>query len=193
MSSRKTYTLSQAAQEVGVESRTLRRWLVQDRENAPRAAARPSRRELVRALRRRGLPVPEHLQPWPRVLVVDDDRDMLKVVSWAIESALPDALVVTATDGDRALDRLAVLKPNLLVTDLRMPGENDGFALCRRVDAARRLGVRVIVMSGDGSAVARRRAFDAGVSEFLVKPFIPDDLVSAVRRALALLEAPAAA
>jgi CheY-like chemotaxis protein len=192
MISSRTFSVSEAAQEVGVESRTLRRWLSQDRLDARRHGGRPSRRELVRALRRRGLPIPENLQPWPRVLVVDDEPDMLKMASWSIESALPDALVVSASDGDAALTRLAALKPNLLVTDLRMPGENDGFALCRRVDAARRLGVRVLVMSGDGSEQARARAFDAGVSEYLVKPFYPEDLVSAVRRVLALLEAPVA-
>ncbi len=127
------------------------------------------------------------------MLIVDDEPDMLQVATWTISAALPDALVVSAADGDKALDRLAALKPNLLITDLRMPGENDGFALCRRFDAARRLGVRVLVMSGDGSESSRARAFDAGASEYLLKPFFPEDLLSAARRTLALDAAPASA
>jgi|GEM_PF-1363349 len=191
MISRRTYTYPEAAQEAGVEPRTLRRWLARDRAHGRGPGAALSRRELVSALRRRGLPIPEHLQPWPRLLVVDDDPDMLSVAAWTLETALPEALIASAADGDAALARLETLKPNLLVTDLRMPG-TDGFALCRRIDAARRLGVRVVVMSGDGSPQARAAAFAAGVSEYLAKPFYPEDLVGAVRRTLALVEEPAA-
>ena len=191
MISRRTFTFTEASQAAGVESRTLRRWLAQDRADG-RSSGPLSRRALVGALRRRGLPVPESLQPWPRVLVVDDEPDMLRVAAWTLEEAFPDALIVAASDGDRALERLEALKPSLLVTDLRMPGRNDGFALCRRVDAARRLGVRTVVISGDASTAARSRAFEAGVSEYLVKPFDPQELVGAARRALAL-GAPSAA
>jgi CheY-like chemotaxis protein len=111
----------------------------------------------------------------PRVLLVDDDRDIRDALREMLEVEGFD--VETAVDGGDALDRLVTRPPDVLVTDLMMP-VLDGWALvaeARRRRRFRRLPIVVITAHAGASA--------PGADRIVTKPFDIDHLLSAVREA----------
>ncbi|WP_346796616.1 nitrogen regulation protein NR(I) [Halomonas sp. Bachu 37] len=116
-----------------------------------------------------------------RIVIVDDDR----AIRWVLERALaqPDLEVECIERADIALDRLLESPPDVLVTDIRMPGI-DGLDLMSRVrDAHPDLPVIVMTAHSDlDSAVA---SYQGGAFEYLPKPFDVDEALALVRRAVA--------
>jgi len=113
------------------------------------------------------------------ILVVDDDPDSREVVAELL--ILEGFRVETADDGFDALVKLSSLRPDLMVTDLEMPGM-DGIELIRRAGIADGASP-AILMTAHGEerrAEARRR----GASAVLAKPLDPDQLVNVVRRTI---------
>lgn len=115
-----------------------------------------------------------------RVLVVDDDSG----VRYTLRGALEDAgyTVEEAADGATALLRLEPFAPDLLVTDLRMPGM-DGLALLRQVKA-RRPAMPVVLVTAHGSERAAVDAMKGGAWDYLRKPFDIDEMLAVVTRAV---------
>lgn len=120
------------------------------------------------------------LEPPPRrlrVLVVDDESDILSTIEHSFNLLLPDCDVATAPDGAAALDRIASFQPDVLVTDYRMPGLN-GLELVAQV-RARGLNPRVILVTAYGVAPIEQEAWEANV-HLLGKPFDLMELVGLV-------------
>ena len=113
-----------------------------------------------------------------RVLVVDDDPDMLKLLSAWLGGA--DYDVATASGGEAALARIDVAKPDLVITDLFMDGM-DGMALLAEIHRRNPL-IPVIMLSGQAQIPDAVRATHLGTSEFLTKPIEKDELIRAVGR-----------
>jgi two-component system response regulator GlrR len=113
-----------------------------------------------------------------RVLVVDDDPDMLKLLSAWLGGA--DYDVATASGGEEALARIDVAKPDLVITDLFMDGM-DGMALLAAIHNRNPL-IPVIMLSGQAQIPDAVRATHLGTSEFLTKPIDKDELIRAVGR-----------
>jgi len=188
MSEDRRYRLLDAARAVGVEPEALKRWLdLQGADVRPGAGGLVAHGDLAASLGRRGLALPADLRPWPRILVVDDHPDAVRLARWTLEDALPYAVVRGASSGAAALDQLAEFRPDLVVTDLKMPDGIDGFALCERVAADRSLhATKVVVLSGDSGPEATARAFARGAAEFLPKPARAETLAATARRLLGL-------
>jgi two-component system phosphate regulon response regulator PhoB len=130
----------------------------------------------------------------PTVLVVEDEQDILDLVSYNLEQA--DFRVVTATDGLAALEVLQREQPDLVVLDLMLP-KLDGKEVCRRIrqdDATRNLPV--IMLTAKAEEVDRIVGFELGADDYITKPFSPRELtlrVSAIiRRIQGHPETPAA-
>jgi CheY-like chemotaxis protein len=88
--------------------------------------------------------------------------------------------VLEAGDGRSALDQIRHTRPDVIVTDLALPGM-DGFELVTRIRADPGLaGVTVIALSGYTTAEHEARAREAGCDLILQKPCLPDDLARAV-------------
>lgn len=103
-----------------------------------------------------------------RILAVDDNLEVLRV-----QAALLRAMgheVCPATNGDEALEAADDFQPDVILLDIGLPGMS-GYDLARhfRREPATS-GVRLIAITGYGSAEARREAFDAGFDEHFVKP-----------------------
>ncbi|HOU90756.1 MAG TPA: response regulator [Polyangiaceae bacterium] len=93
--------------------------------------------------------------------------------------------VVEAWDGEEALARMHERRPDLLLTDVEMP-RRDGFALCRAVKEDELLAsVPVVICSSLGEASDLERGFDAGADDYLVKPVVPEELISRLHALLA--------
>jgi len=117
-----------------------------------------------------------------RILLVDDDTDLLRLLSLRLKAAGYE--LFTAESGEEALARLAQSRPDLVITDLRMGGM-DGLVLH---DALREANpsLPVIILTAHGSIPEAVEATRRGVFGFLAKPFDGKELLAEVARALAL-------
>jgi PAS domain S-box-containing protein len=116
-----------------------------------------------------------------RVLVVDDESDAREVVSRALaECGASTAAVGSAGE---ALQMLGEFKPDVLVSDIRMPGE-DGYTLIRRIRALGPNGgaIPAVALTGLAHPEDRRRALTAGYQSFVPKPVEVDELAAVIRR-----------
>jgi signal transduction histidine kinase/CheY-like chemotaxis protein len=117
----------------------------------------------------------------PSVLVVDDNADMRGYVTRLLAST---CTVRAVANGAEALESIAAEVPDVVVTDVMMP-RVDGFELLRRLraDPATRT-VQVIMLTARAGQEAAVEGFDAGVDDYLAKPFQAAELVARVRVAV---------
>src|SRR5437762_1563460 len=123
----------------------------------------------------------------PKVLLVDDDKDLLQLIAMRLSAAGYD--VNAAESGEAALASLAVSRPQVVVTDLRMQGM-DGMAL---FDAIHRdsPSLPVVILTAHGTIPEAVMATRRGVFSFLTKPFEPKVLLETVAEAMRLSSPPA--
>src|SRR5213592_764597 len=116
------------------------------------------------------------------ILLVDDDPDLLKLISLRLTSA--GYRVRTADSGETALAALAVARPAAMITDMKMPGI-DGLAL---FDATHRQhpALPVIILTAHGTIPDAVSATQRGVFAFLTKPFDSQELLQKVAAAVRL-------
>ncbi len=126
----------------------------------------------------------------PRILVVDDDAFVRRPLELILRAEGFDP--VTACNGQECRQRLEQGRPDLILLDVMMPGE-DGFSLCARIKAdPRHRAIPVILLSARGQEADRERGLAAGADDFVSKPYSPRDLVLRVRAALARAASPGA-
>ena len=123
--------------------------------------------------------------PGTRVLVVDDDPQMLRYVRDALTGA--GYTPVVTGDPDEVADLVRTHKPGLALLDLLLPG-TDGIALMERIPEL--TDVPVIFISAYGREETIVRALDAGAADYIVKPFSPSELGARVRAALRRVTGP---
>jgi len=125
--------------------------------------------------------VPGTVRTPPRVLVVEDSVGVRELERVILEGA--GYLVETAVDGLDGASRLSATPPDVVVSDVEMPGL-DGFELTRTIRRTRGWeNVPVIIMTSRGDETARQSGLAAGCSAYLLKDeFDQEELVSTVRR-----------
>lgn len=123
----------------------------------------------------------------PRVLVVDDSEVIRELISVNLE--LEGFEVVTAEDGQDALDRIQDIRPDLVTLDVVMP-RMDGFETAARLraDAATR-HIPVVMVSAAAQEGDLQRGREIGVNAYITKPFQPEELVQVVRELTASVSA----
>ncbi len=124
-------------------------------------------------------PVAEHGPIKARILLVDDDRHIRKSVRRILEC---DYTVRTAENGIEGLKVYSEEKPDVVISDIRMP-QMGGIELARAIKMDNP-EARVIMMSGTLTYDEQLRLMDVGVSEIIEKPFSVEYLQDVVRRAL---------
>ena len=117
-----------------------------------------------------------------RILLVDDDASLLKLMSMRLRSQGYE--VDTADSAEGALDRLRQQRADLVLSDLRMGGM-DGLALFERIQS-QWLGMPVIIMTAHGTIPDAIQATRSGVFSFLTKPIDKDELLVTIEHALSL-------
>jgi DNA-binding response OmpR family regulator len=118
----------------------------------------------------------------PLILVADDDPDILALVSFRLERAGYD--VVAATNGEEAVDIAIARRPDLAILDVMMP-RLDGYEATRRLreqEGTRRIPIILLTARVQEDDVAR--GFDAGVDDYVKKPFSPQELGARVQAVL---------
>jgi two-component system, OmpR family, alkaline phosphatase synthesis response regulator PhoP len=127
------------------------------------------------------------LRPMPTVLIVDDEQHIRLLIEQTLEELEDDGVeLITARDGEEALDAVANQHPDLVFLDVMMP-KRDGFEVCRTIkgDPAT-AGTTVMLLTAKGQAFDREQGLAAGADDYLTKPFDPDDLLRRARSALGL-------
>jgi len=114
-----------------------------------------------------------------RILIVDDDEDIRKLVEEYLRKNGFDAHAVA--DGPAMREALAAKPASLVVLDLMLPGE-DGLSLCRELRA--RSQVPVLMLTAKGDPVDRIIGLEMGADDYLAKPFDPRELVARIRSIL---------
>ena len=115
-----------------------------------------------------------------RILLVDDEADLLSL--WKLRLKNSGYKVTTALSGEEALVKLSVVKPNVVLTDLRMQGI-DGMALFEAI-RERNKTIPVIIITAHGSIPEAVEATKKGVFSFLTKPIDGKDLIIETEKAL---------
>jgi DNA-binding NarL/FixJ family response regulator len=117
-----------------------------------------------------------------QLLVVDDDPGLLLAVSETLRAEGYE--VQTARRGSEALVRVAEALPDLIISDIRMPGM-DGYALVRNLRASPRSRlVPIIFLTAKDETADRIAGFRSGVDAYVTKPFETEELVAIVKSIL---------
>jgi DNA-binding response OmpR family regulator len=119
----------------------------------------------------------------PLVLAADDDHDILALVAFRLGRA--GYSVITAEDGEQALELARDREPDLIILDVRMP-KLTGLDVVRLLRAREETStVPVILLTASVQDESVERGFEAGADDYIKKPFSPEQLVSRVGAILA--------
>jgi CheY-like chemotaxis protein len=125
---------------------------------------------------------PQRIEPKFLILVVDDSADNLAVISLNLQ--YQGYRVVTAGNGEDAINVATQTQPNLILMDINLP-ELDGLAATRRIREHEALReVPVVAVTAFGTEGFQRAAYDAGLSGYLVKPLDFDRMNQLIARLL---------
>jgi len=113
------------------------------------------------------------------ILIVDDDADIRRLVAEFLTRE--GMLVEQAADGAAMDTVLARCRPDLIVLDLMMPGE-DGLSICRRLRASG--GPPILMLTAKSDEIDRVVGLEMGADDYLVKPFGPRELLARIRAVL---------
>ena len=119
-----------------------------------------------------------------KVLVVDDDSDILELLSYNLEKEGYD--VKTANSGQKAVDIANLFLPNLILLDIMMPGM-DGVETCRLLRENQTLvETHILFLTARSEEYSEVAAFDAGADDYIKKPFDIEKIKKTVHTLLKL-------
>jgi len=118
-----------------------------------------------------------------KILVAEDEKDIRDLLSFTLQFA--GHTVITVTNGEEAWQAAPSVMPDLILMDVRMP-RMTGYEACQRIKADPQTAhIPVVFLSAKGQEAEIQQGLQAGASEYLLKPFAPDELT---RRVAELLE-----
>jgi len=124
-----------------------------------------------------------------RILIVDDERRTLLLMERALrdlQDEYEDVEILTASNGEEALQMIESDKPDLVYLDIMMPHVN-GLDVCKTVKSQQETqDVYVVMLTAMGQEGDKQSAKDAGADMYLTKPFDPDKVVDIAREVLDL-------
>ena len=114
-----------------------------------------------------------------KILVVDDEQSIVELIKFNLEKE--DWQVVTAYDGDEALDVFRREKPDLVLLDIMLPIK-DGWQVCKELRETS--SVPIIMLTAKGDEPDKIKGLEIGADDYITKPFSPKELVARVKAAL---------
>ena len=117
-----------------------------------------------------------------RILVVDDEPDILELVQYNLSKAQYD--VVGVESGEEALAQMRTTPPDLIVLDLMLPGV-DGLEVCRALKRdTRTVAIPIVILTARGEEADIVVGLELGADDYLTKPFSPRVLLARIRAVL---------
>ena len=121
-----------------------------------------------------------------KILVVDDEPRVVRLVSEVLKAV--GYQVISALSGKAALEMVALEQPHLILLDIRLQGDLDGYEICRRLREF--TDMPVIMLTAKALETDVVRGFDVGADDYLTKPFSAKELVARVRALLRRAQRP---
>jgi two-component system phosphate regulon response regulator PhoB len=115
-----------------------------------------------------------------KLLVVDDNTQIRNLIRMSFKRQL-NIEVFEAENGLDGFKQFQTINPDIVLSDVMMPGEIDGIRLCEQIKASDH-SCRVVLMSGKGQQSDIDLGLQAGADYYKVKPFSPVDLIDIVQR-----------
>ncbi|HHS97811.1 MAG TPA: response regulator [Chloroflexi bacterium] len=117
-----------------------------------------------------------------KILVAEDEKDIRELIAFTLRFAGYD--VVLANNGAEALQKVAEERPALILLDVRMP-KMTGYEVCRRLkENPQTEDIPVVFLSAKGQDREVQEGFESGAVDYIIKPFVPDELIAQVKRIL---------
>jgi two-component system, OmpR family, alkaline phosphatase synthesis response regulator PhoP len=122
-----------------------------------------------------------------KILIVDDEPHLRTLIQQTLEELEDEGVeLLTAANGEEALETIRSEQPNLVFLDVMMPKKN-GFDVCHTVKKELHMdGVYVVLLTAKGQEFDRQRGQEVGADLYMTKPFDPDALVAKARTVLGL-------
>ena len=119
-----------------------------------------------------------------KILIADDEPDILEIIQYNLTKEGYE--VITAKDGDEAIGKAKIVRPDLIILDIMMPKKN-GFDVCNAVKNELGMShIHIILLTAKGQEFDRQRGQEVGADLYLTKPFDPDALIAKARSVLGL-------
>lgn len=114
-----------------------------------------------------------------KILVAEDEADIRELIAFSLTYAGLE--VITAVDGEQAVQKALQEKPDLVILDVRMP-KMTGYEACAAMKKTSELkDVPVIILSAKGQESEIEAGLDAGAYEYILKPFVLEELLHKVQ------------
>jgi two-component system, OmpR family, alkaline phosphatase synthesis response regulator PhoP len=120
-----------------------------------------------------------------KILIVDDEPHLRTLIQQTLEELEDDGVeLLTAANGEEALETIRQEQPNLVFLDVMMPKKN-GFDVCNAVKNELGLSnIYIILLTAKGQEFDRQRGQEVGADLYMTKPFDPDALIAKARSVL---------
>ena len=119
-----------------------------------------------------------------KILIADDEKDIRDLITFTLKFAGYD--VVGYSNGEEALNAAPAEMPDLILMDVRMP-RMTGYEACQKMKEEDRIKhIPVVFLSAKGQEAEIQTGMNVGATEYLLKPFAPDELISRVKELLIL-------
>ncbi len=116
------------------------------------------------------------------ILVADDEPFVLRSLEFILKKE--GYRVLTAVDGQEALEKALADHPDLLLLDIQMP-RMDGNTVCRQLrDHPERKDVYIVMITAKGQEADRLNSLESGANEYITKPFSPRKVITRVKEIL---------
>jgi DNA-binding response OmpR family regulator len=122
-----------------------------------------------------------------KILIVDDDHDLLEAVGLGLQLQWQGIEVVTAMDGEAALNQFYDELPDVVLLDVGLP-RLDGFEVLRRIRAVS--DTPVLMLTARGEELDKVRGLEIGADDYITKPFSPLELLARIKAVLRRSELP---
>jgi len=119
-----------------------------------------------------------------KILVVDDEVNITQILEFSIGAEGFE--VITATNGEEAIDKARKEQPDLIILDIMMP-RIDGYEACRILKAnPLTKNIPVVLLTAKGRDIDKRLGYEVGATDYIVKPFSPNKLIERINELLSL-------
>lgn len=116
----------------------------------------------------------------PRILIVDDEPKLVRLAREILTATGFE--VLTAGEGRRAIELVALDQPDLILLDIMLPGGMDGYQIAERVRAFS--NIPIIMLTARGEQIDVLQGFDVGADDYVTKPFDAKELLARIRAVL---------
>ena len=114
-----------------------------------------------------------------KILIVDDQPEIRELVKITLQNE--NYAIIEASDGREAVDKIKKEKPNLVLLDIMLPEDIDGFEVCSQIKNDNNLkNIFIVMLSSHGSKEDIKKGKSVGADDYFIKPFSPLQLIEKV-------------